>query len=31
MPIIVAHFLTNLFTSAPVLVLVFLPDSAFTG
>ncbi len=31
MPIIVAHFLTNLFTSAPVLVLVFLPDEAFTG
>lgn len=31
MPIIVAHFLTNLFTSTPVLVLVFLPDSAFTG
>ena len=31
MPIIVAHFLTNLFTTAPLLVLVFLPDSAFTG
>ena len=31
MPIIVAHFLTNLFTSAPALVLVFLPAEAFTG
>ncbi|RXZ66884.1 CPBP family intramembrane glutamic endopeptidase [Agromyces albus] len=29
MPIIVAHFLVNLMTSAPALVLTFLPEEAF--
>jgi membrane protease YdiL (CAAX protease family) len=31
MPIIVAHLLVNLMTSAPALVIVFLPDSAIAG
>src|SRR5688572_28520962 len=31
MPIIVAHLLVNLMTSAPALVIVFLPDSALAG
>lgn len=31
MPIIVAHFLVNFFTSAPALVIVFLPPEAFAG
>jgi uncharacterized protein len=31
MPIIVAHLLVNLMTSAPALVVVFLPDSALAG
>ena len=31
MPIIIAHFLVNLFTSAPLLVLVFLPDEVLAG
>ncbi|WP_022894859.1 CPBP family intramembrane glutamic endopeptidase [Agromyces subbeticus] len=29
MPIIIAHLLVNLMTSAPALVLLFLPDAAF--
>jgi len=31
MPIIIAHLLVNLMTSAPALVIVFLPDSAVAG
>jgi membrane protease YdiL (CAAX protease family) len=31
MPIIVAHFLVNLMTSAPALLIVFLPPEAFGG
>jgi hypothetical protein len=31
MPIIIAHLLVNLMTSAPALVLLFLPDSALAS
>jgi membrane protease YdiL (CAAX protease family) len=31
MPIIVSHFLVNLMTSAPALLVVFLPPEAFAG
>lgn len=31
MPIIVAHFLVNLMTSAPALLIVFLQPEAFGG
>ena len=31
MPIIVAHFLVNLMTSAPALLIAFLPPEAFAG
>jgi membrane protease YdiL (CAAX protease family) len=31
MPIIVAHLFVNLFTSAPALVIAFLPPEAFAG
>jgi len=31
MPIIIAHLLVNLFTSAPALVIAFLPAEAFAG